>query len=222
MNINGTMISPPPTFAQPITKPNNDKNIRNQFMALLTEQMKNQDPTDPLKPREQIAQLAQLSSLEQSQTQTETLKSILNTLPDKKRFTPSPVSLVGRKIEFRPTNFMIPNDAEINYKIDHNFIVGDGDITVMIKDRNGRGLKNFIVHKDDFNDSLSWNGEDNNGSYIGYRPVSMTATQETKNGEKEVKLIASSDVKSFNFHSPNLMKLENEATISADDIVNVF
>lgn len=217
------MLAPAPTFAQQPTKATNkDNDLKNQFMTLLTEQVKNQDPTDPLKPREQIAQLAQLSSLEQSQAQTETLKNILKSLPNQNSPAVSPISLVGHKIEFNLNKFMIQNDAKVKYKLDQGTIVGDSDITITITDDNGRKLQSMTVTKDDFDDSLIWDGTDKNGMYVGYKPINITATQETKSGTSEVKLIGTSEVKSFNFHTPSLMKLENDVTIDANDIKNVF
>ncbi|UKA04625.1 flagellar hook assembly protein FlgD [Photobacterium damselae] len=222
MNINSTMLAPPPTFTPQPIKKSNEQDLKGQFMTLLTEQIKNQDPTDPLKPQEQIAQLAQLSSLEQSQSQTATLKSILDAMPSSKNQAVPTINLIGHKINFKLSEFMIQNSAQIKYKLNPQTIVDDSDVTVALKDPNGHTIQEFNVTKNNFNDSLEWDGKDKNGAYVGYKPIRIFATQQTKSGLKEVQLTSTSNVKSFNFHSPNVIKLENDITINSSAITDVY
>ena len=216
------MTAPPPTFSTNANAASKSDDLKSQFMTLLTEQVKNQDPTDPLKPREQIAQLAQLSSLEQAQKQSQTLASILNKLPTTRTESSSPIDLIGHKVEFNLKSFMIQNDTDVDFKIDQSQITNDTDITVLIKDKSGKNLSDFIVHKNDFDDSLSWDGKDYRGNYIGYKPVSMIATQSSKVGDIEIPIVASSTIKSFNYHNKTSLKMDDDITINSNSIINVY
>src|ERR1700759_3303951 len=57
----------------------NDANM-NEFLTLLTAQLKNQDPTNPTDPTQFVAQLAQFSTVEQLTKSNTTLDTISQSL----------------------------------------------------------------------------------------------------------------------------------------------
>jgi flagellar basal-body rod modification protein FlgD len=69
----------------------------NMFLKMLTAQMQNQDPLDPMDTAQYTQQLVQYSQVEQSITQTATLKSMLAAMGTQNLTQAS--SLIGRQVE---------------------------------------------------------------------------------------------------------------------------
>jgi flagellar basal-body rod modification protein FlgD len=74
---NGGAAAPPPTTQ---IGPQAGQTEMNQFLTLLTTQLKNQDPTQPTDPTQFVAQLAQFSTVEQLTQSNTTLTSISSSL----------------------------------------------------------------------------------------------------------------------------------------------
>jgi flagellar basal-body rod modification protein FlgD len=64
----------------------------NDFLKLMTEQMKQQDPTDPVDNKEMLAQMAQFSTLSSSTEMGSTMKAIAAKLDVLIAKTPTPTT----------------------------------------------------------------------------------------------------------------------------------
>lgn len=69
-NLNGTATN---VNRDGTAQTNNSLSNKNQFLTLLVEELKNQDPTAPTDEKQTLSQLAQFSSLEQMQNLNQTL-----------------------------------------------------------------------------------------------------------------------------------------------------
>ena len=65
-------------MAEPVAAINSAAGIRDQYLTLLVEQLKNQNPLDPMDNSEMASQLAQFSQLEQLENQSNQLASMGN------------------------------------------------------------------------------------------------------------------------------------------------
>ena len=71
--------------------------IRDQYLTLLVEQLKNQDPLDPMKNDQMTSQLAQLSQLEQMEYLNQTFEQVLTTTQMNQA-----TSLIGSNVAYLP------------------------------------------------------------------------------------------------------------------------
>jgi flagellar basal-body rod modification protein FlgD len=69
---------------------------KDAFLRMLTEQLKNQDPTKPVENTQMVAQLAQFSQLEQLQTMTRKIDSMVTATAASNQLTTA--SLVGKQV----------------------------------------------------------------------------------------------------------------------------
>lgn len=89
--------------ANAATDATNDKMGKDEFLELLTTQLKNQDPLKPMDNREFISQMAQFSSLEQMNNMNSTMGDFV-----KSQKISQAGNLVGKEVE------MLDSDTEEN------------------------------------------------------------------------------------------------------------
>ena len=128
------------------------------FLALLTTQLKNQDPLDPLDTNEFTAQLVQFASVEQQIQQNANLEKLLN-LQETSQVA-AMVDFIGTTVEVTGDTVPLENDhAELTYALGVNAT----DVTVTIM--NSSGLTVFVgagetgVGKHEF----TWDGKSASG-----------------------------------------------------------
>ena len=131
---------------------------KEDFLKLLTVQLRYQDPLNPMENTEFIAQMAQFSSLEQLQNMNESLnqnlgsEQQLNTAFKNNLAT----SLVGRTVEV-PTievDWDGDNAATIGYRLD------DGARSAQLQILDGRGqlVREFALNPSQTQGTISWDG----------------------------------------------------------------
>lgn len=131
------------------------------FLALLTTQMKNQDPLSPLDSTEFTNQLVNMSGVEQQLLTNDLLQSLVNTAG---RGIADAVSLIGKEVR------AVSDDAAIQkgqatwaYKQDRDA----SSVKVEVLDANGK-----VVHAENIDDiaagehSFTWNGKDLTGKQL--------------------------------------------------------
>jgi flagellar basal-body rod modification protein FlgD len=154
---------------------------KDDFLKLLTIQLKNQDPMDPIKNEAFIAQLAQFSSLEQLQNinttlaqgnqsgtanQSATLAALNNN---------TAVSYIGRQVQIQSDTVALPNSgsASIPFSLE-----GTADrVTAEITDAQGTHVRTITLHPSDLQGTMLWDGESDDGvrAASGTYNVSLTA-----------------------------------------------
>lgn len=104
-----------------------------EFMLLLTTQLKNQDPTEPLDTNEFTAQLVQFASVEQAIASNENLEKLVNLTSNQQ--VNGAVSFVGKTVEVEGTQGFLQNGiAEFAYEVPP----GVEKTTLAVLDANGR------------------------------------------------------------------------------------
>ncbi|WP_342250275.1 flagellar hook assembly protein FlgD [Sphingomonas sp. OTU376] len=150
------------------------------FLALMTAQLKNQDPFEPVDNSQMVAQMAQFSSLSGITEMSSTLKSIssqlsTSTLNDAIGYVGKTVLVQGSTAYPRTTGGLagavaLEKDAT--------------NVTVSIKDANGNAVKTIEMGKETKGAvAWDWDGKTDAGEDAGNGPftVSVTATDGTGN-----------------------------------------
>ncbi|HEV7260520.1 MAG TPA: flagellar hook capping FlgD N-terminal domain-containing protein [Bosea sp. (in: a-proteobacteria)] len=129
-----------------------------QFLTLLTTQLKNQSPLDPLDTNQFTAQLVQFAGVEQQLKTNETLTSLLSL--NSANTAINAVNFVGTEIEATgATTQLADNKAE--WKID---MPRTGTAIIAIKDANGSTVQTVTKTLDSGSQAFTWDGTTSTGS----------------------------------------------------------
>ncbi|WP_181318343.1 flagellar hook assembly protein FlgD [Photobacterium kishitanii] len=222
MGLSSTSIQARSSYQHPkaTSEKNSGSDLRNQFMTLLTAQIKNQDPTEPLKPQEQIAQLAQLSQVEQSEKQTAVLRSILDGMS--KKITIAPLDLLNRSITTDFNRFSLSGNSQIELKVNSPLISKQGgSIKILVTDQNNRIVKSMNISKDAATHSITWDGKGDLGASLSGGVYSLHAEQSLNGISKKIGITTSGKVEHVDIKNGGLLRLDNGMTISTDSVINV-
>ncbi|NYT42118.1 flagellar biosynthesis protein FlgD [Sphingomonas sp. R-74633] len=140
------------------------------FLKLLTTQMQNQDPLSPMDTTQYTQQLVQYSQVEQSMSQTSTLKDILSTLGTQNLTQAS--SLIGHAVE-ADSNIAGLTDA---VPAQWNWTTPRDATTVVatIKDASGKVVDTRTVAVTGSTGTLGWDGETSSGRQMAAGKYSLS------------------------------------------------
>ena len=167
LNIGRTTTTP-----NAITAAAADTLTQNDFLKLLTAQLKNQDPTEPVDATQQVTQLAQFSSVAGISEINTTLKAIQDKLAGGS--TSDALSYVGRTV-LAPGNTAFPRtDGGLTGAVD---LAGAAtDLRVSIEGPNGAILKTLSLGAQaQGTATFDWDGTTNNGEPAGPGPFKISA-----------------------------------------------
>lgn len=173
MNISN--LSNDPVVGENLSTRNTSSELgKDDFLRLLTVQLRHQDPLDPMDNTEFIAQMAQFSSLEQLQNMNQTLEKgsdsegRLHTAFQNNLAT----SLVGKTVEV-PTQeieFDGSEETTLAYRLER----GTNEATLQIMDALGRPVREFELDTAAPYSSITWDGKNQEGNNMpagAYRVV---------------------------------------------------
>ncbi len=162
--VEGATYSDP--FAVPVKNKSDDVN-KEEFLLLLVEQLKNQDPLEPMDGTDFTAQLAQFSSLEQQTAMNDNLALLQDYSATLNRL--SALDMIGKKVEFDGGG---AGSATINgdgQPIPLNFELTDSAQEVVFdiyNDAGGRVATLELGYYDLGSQSYNWNGKDADGNAL--------------------------------------------------------
>lgn len=140
---------------------------KDDFMRLMIEQLKNQDPLSPMESQEFAAQLAQFTSLEQLSNLNSNVResidanyvltqSINNTLT---------ATLIGKDVKFQSN--VMQNTGNNNAELGYNLPSNASNVTVNIYDASGKVVRKIEnVGNTQGDHKLSWDFTDNDGKKL--------------------------------------------------------
>ncbi|MDF7777527.1 flagellar hook capping FlgD N-terminal domain-containing protein [Sphingomonas sp. AOB5] len=152
---------------------------QNDFLTLMTAQLKNQDPFEPVDNSQMVAQMAQFSSLAGISEMNSTLKAISERLGS--TTTTDMMSWVGRTV-LTPGNVAYPRtDGSLGGTID---LGADAtNVTVTIEGPNGAILKSIELgaqSKGSFD--FEWDGTTDTGEAAGAGPFTIRTAARNADG----------------------------------------
>ncbi len=145
----------------------NDALGKDDFLKMLTAQMRYQNPLEPMKDQEFIGQMTQFSSLEQLQNLNETMStsSQWNMLLSQTINNTMATSLIGKTVtaDASVTAVNSENASPINFRSAGFALSG----VLSVYDAEGKIVRTITLSQLQAGEhSISWNGKDNNGNAL--------------------------------------------------------
>ncbi|WP_448188888.1 flagellar hook assembly protein FlgD [Azospirillum sp. sgz301742] len=152
----------------------------NNFLNLLTTQLKNQDPTKPMDSNEMTSQLVQFANVEQNIGTNTRLDKLLKM--QQASTASSNLSYLGKTVSYEGTSFTLgadTKDTPLAYELDTKAKTVD----VKIVDSNGKTVRTIKGETASGKHQLGWDYKDNDGKVVpaGTYKLSVAATAEDKN-----------------------------------------
>ena len=128
------------------------------FLALLTTQLKNQDPLDPMKSSEFTSQLVEFAGVEQSINANKKLDQLVQLQVSNQ--LNSAVAFIGKTVEVISDLLLLKDgEAKISYGLDRNA----AETIISIVDQNGRLVRTVKGETSAGRHEFEWDGRDANG-----------------------------------------------------------
>ena len=140
---------------------------KDDFMRLMIEQLKNQDPLNPTDSSEYSAQLAQFSSLEQLTNINDAINQSIdaNNLLTQTINNTLAATLIGKSIKVDGGDFSY--SGQENITLGYNLPSEASSVEINIYDSNGNIVKTITDASKEFGEhKLSWDFTDNNGNKV--------------------------------------------------------
>lgn len=158
---------------------------KNDFMKLLIEQMKHQDPMNPMDGSQFAAQLAQFSSLEQLQNLNTSMTNSINAnfmLTQSINNTLSS-TLIGKAVKIGGSD--LKYDGQDSLQLGYKLPVDASSVKINIYDENGALVKTLDDLPTGTGDNkLSWDFSDNNGNKVPKGNYTFEVKAKNMSGEE--------------------------------------
>lgn len=128
------------------------------FLTLLTSQLKNQDPLSPMNATEFTTQLVQFTGVEQMIQQNQNLTQLIN-LQTQGQVTNS-LGYIGRTIEASGTSVQLTGGSAV---FNYNVATGATQASITIKNASGQTVYTGTVPANSGARSFTWDGRNNAG-----------------------------------------------------------
>jgi flagellar basal-body rod modification protein FlgD len=143
--------------------PQANQTLMNQFLTMLTTELKNQDPTQPTDPTQFVAQLAQFSTVEQLTQSNSTLSTISTSMNSMAlgQYT----GLIGQTVTAPSSSVVVPSSGSVS--ADMTFTVTNSSASnpyVAVTDSNGNVVTTIPVSGT--SGTVTFDGTDANGNNL--------------------------------------------------------
>lgn len=134
----------------------------NDFITLMTTQLRYQDPTNPQDSTAFVAQLAQFSSVSGIQEMNTSISSLLDQMRGSQAV--SATALVGHQVLVDADNASIGAGEAVAGQIDTP--TGTSMITMVVSDSAGQVVRQFSVPATSGSSAFAWDGKDDGGQAV--------------------------------------------------------
>lgn len=132
-----------------------------QFLRLLTTQLKNQDPLNPMDTKDMTNQLIALAEVEQSIAQTEKMNELIK-LNQTSAINSTLLGYIGMNVDYKGADFTYKGGSALQF----DYTIGDGAATAKIEilDNAGKVVWTGPAQTAEGSHSIIWNGTTTSGT----------------------------------------------------------
>lgn len=172
------------TAASANVKQNKGTLGKDDFLKLMIQQLKNQDPLNPLDGTEYASQLAQFSSLEQlTNLNSSITKSMdVNYLLTQSINNTMVATLIGKEVKIDGNNLNVVGQEKID--VGYNLPAQAKSVVVKIMDSNGNVVRLLDGSVESGRSKVSWDLCDNNGEKVKNGNYTFEVEAYSMSGEK--------------------------------------
>jgi flagellar basal-body rod modification protein FlgD len=192
---------------------------KDQFLKLMLEQMKNQDPTKPMDNQAMVAQLAQFSTLELMQNTNKTLDMML--MGQAANQQTQMVSMVGKDVTYMSDKMNLLEGQSATVMA--GLTVPADNVTAVIKDSAGAVVRTIQLGSHAAGQlPVTWDGRNDNGVPMASGSYSVTVTAADANGNAlNVSQRATGQVTGISFENGIPELLVGTVRIGVSDVVEI-
>jgi flagellar basal-body rod modification protein FlgD len=144
----------------------------NDFIQLMTTQLKYQDPTQPQDSTQFVAQLAQFSTVSGVQQMNTSISSLLNQLKSSQALNAT--SLVGHSVLLKANAMSVSSGQAVYGAMDTPN--GTSNLNVTVTDSSGQVIRHISVPAQQGLSGFTWDGTDDAGNPVAGGTYGFTAT----------------------------------------------
>jgi flagellar basal-body rod modification protein FlgD len=193
----------------------------NDFIALMTTQLKYQDPTNPQDSTAFIAQLAQFSSVSGIQEMNSSVSSLLAQMRNAQAINAT--ALVGHGVLVQADTAVLDSGEHLSGEI--STPTGTSNVTVVVNDASGQVVRQFSVPATSGTSSFSWDGLDDSGKPIAAGTYNVKAIANVYGKSTSVATALNSKVDSVTidpYDNSLVLNTSNLGSINLSDVRRVL
>jgi flagellar basal-body rod modification protein FlgD len=197
----------------------NDLDV-NDFLTLMTTQLKNQDPMKPLDSTEFVSQLAQFGTVSGIQSMQSNISALADALRSSQ--TLSGATLIGRDVLAPASSYTLGSAGSMVGALD--LTAGTSNIQVAVKDASGQVVRHIQVPQGNGLTTFTWDGTTDAGERAapGTYDVNVTADNAGTNGTLQPLLAAQVDSVSVDTNGALTLNTATLGPIALNDVRQVF
>lgn len=186
----------------------------NAFLTLMTEQMKDQDPTKPMDSSQYLGQLAQFANLQGVQQLNTGLSGIQSLMGQQESVQVA--GLVGHDAYIQSNTAQLDAGGKVNGSVT---ATGPGDINFVVKDSAGNVVRSFTDKADAAGDvDFTWDGSTDAGGVAPAGTYTISATS----GSTTLQTQVAAKIESVSFTSQGIvLNLEGHDAVTFDQILSI-
>ena len=187
------------------------------FLALMTAQLKNQDPMKPLDSTEFVAQLAQFGTVSGVQNMQASLTSLNDSMRSAQALQGT--SLVGHDVLAPASTVAVAAGGTVRGAID--VPPGTSSVQVVIKDASGQVVRNIGLSAASGSTDFAWNGLDDRGATVPTGTYQFSAVANVGGTNQALEVLLSGKVSSVSIDAAGTGLTLNTPALGPLSLANV-
>ncbi len=190
----------------------------NDFITLMTTQLKYQDPTNPQDSSAFVAQLAQFSSVSGIQEMNESISTLLDEMRSSQAVNAT--SLVGHDVLVEASEMPISEGEQVSGAIETPD--GASSINVIVTNSGGEVVRQFTVAPGSSElTSFTWDGLDDSGNAAAAGTYSFSAIANVYGDSESATTLLSTNVSSVTIDTTDNSLVLNTSSLGSIGLANI-